>query len=478
MKTKTSKKTLRLGTYSFALCIAVLAVVIILNLLIGALPTTLTKFDVSGDGLYDLSAETEKICAELDRDITMYLVSTRGKEDQRIQTLLEKYVALSARLQLRTVDPSDDPTFLKQFDETVSESSSVLLVSGDRHRLVNYSDIYTYSDEDLYNYQYYGTQPTEVQFFGESAITGAIDYLTNDDLPVVYYLTGHGEGIDMQSALQSRMTKENLALHELNLLQKDGVPEDAACVLIGVPTLDFAEDEITMLQEYIAQGGSVFLISYLTYHTAQKLPNLYAFTEGMGLHAEDGLLCEADNNRFYMTNYYLLPELNASSTAASALASSSINVLLQEAQGLRETESHPGYTVASILQTSDKAYIRSLGSGEEKISIVQQEGDLSGKFMVAAESNAEEGNGHLFWYTTPTILSTSASGNLELFLSNIVAVCGKTASVTAGEARSIATEYLTVNNAQATLWGAIVVVAVPLVALIAGLAVYINRRRK
>ena len=71
MKTKTSKKTLRLGTYSFALCIAVLAVVIILNLLIGALPTTLTKFDVSGDGLYDLSAETEKICAELDRDITM-----------------------------------------------------------------------------------------------------------------------------------------------------------------------------------------------------------------------------------------------------------------------------------------------------------------------------------------------------------------------------------------------------------------------
>ena len=262
MKTKTSKKTLRLGTYSFALCIAVLAVVIILNLLIGALPTTLTKFDVSGDGLYDLSAETEKICAELDRDITMYLVSTRGKEDQRIQTLLEKYAALSARLQLRTVDPSDDPTFLKQFDETVSESSSVLLVSGDRHRLVNYSDIYTYSDEDLYNYQYYGTQPTEVQFYGESAITGAIDYLTNDDLPVVYYLTGHGEGIDMQSALQSRMTKENLALHELNLLQKDGVPEDAACVLIGVPTLDFAEDEITMLQEYIAQGGSVFLISF------------------------------------------------------------------------------------------------------------------------------------------------------------------------------------------------------------------------
>ena len=37
--------------------------------------------------------------------------------------------------------------------------------------------------------------------------------------------------------------------------------------------------------------------------------------------------------------------------------------------------------------------------------------------------------GKLFWYTAPSILSTNVSGNMELFLSNVIAVCGKTTPV-------------------------------------------------
>ena len=50
---------------------------------------------------------------------------------------------------------------------------------------------------------------------------------------------------------------------------------------------------------------------------------------------------------------------------AQALSAKSIDVLLQGAQGLSETESHEGYTVTAILSSSDKAYLKSMqGSGE------------------------------------------------------------------------------------------------------------------
>ena len=150
--------------------------------------------------------------------------------------------------------------------------------------------------------------------------------------PVVYYLSGHNEA-DIASALSTRLTKENLTLTELNLLSRGQVPQDAACVLIGVPEYDFSADEITMLKDYMESGGSVFLLSYFTYFTEEKMPNLYDFTQELGLRAEEGLLCEEDGDHFYLTNYYLLPDLNTESFAASALSAKSIDVLLQGGAG-------------------------------------------------------------------------------------------------------------------------------------------------
>ena len=297
--------------------------------------------------------------------------------------------------------------------------------------------------------------------------------------PVVYYLSGHNEA-DIASALSTRLTKENLTLTELNLLSRGRVPQDAACVLIGVPEYDFSADEITMLKDYMESGGSVFLLSYFTYFTEEKMPNLYDFTQELGLRAKEGLLCEEDGDHFYLTNYYLLPDLNTESFAASALSAKNIDVLLQGAQGLSETESHEGYTVTAILSSSDKAYLKSMQGSGENTPIAKEDGDRTGKFMAAAEVTASEenGGGKLFWYTSPSILSTNVSGNMELFVSNVIAVCGKTTSVTAGEARTIATNYLTVSNTQSTLWGVIVVIVIPLAALAGGIAVFVKRRKK
>ena len=81
---------------------------------------------------------------------------------------------------------------------------------------VSYNDIYEY---DLTNY--YTTGEYDVNFAGESALTSAIDYVTSEDLPKVYALTGHGEG-ELSAAFQNAVEKENIDLAELCSAHRGG----------------------------------------------------------------------------------------------------------------------------------------------------------------------------------------------------------------------------------------------------------------
>ena len=65
MSKHTNHKTLKLGAYYAVLSVVVIAVVIAVNLLIGELPSTLTKFDTSGNQIYTLSEQSESIARNL-----------------------------------------------------------------------------------------------------------------------------------------------------------------------------------------------------------------------------------------------------------------------------------------------------------------------------------------------------------------------------------------------------------------------------
>lgn len=64
------RKRTRLGGYSFLVCIIAAAIVIIINMIVGSFPSTVTKLDISDEGLYTISEETEKIVSAVNEDIT------------------------------------------------------------------------------------------------------------------------------------------------------------------------------------------------------------------------------------------------------------------------------------------------------------------------------------------------------------------------------------------------------------------------
>ena len=200
MSKHTNHKTLKLGAYYAVLSVVVIAVVIAVNLLIGELPSTLTKFDTSGNQIYTLSEQSESIARNL-KDVN-------------------RYTALNSLIKFKQVDPLLNPQFVKNYTDNEVNSNSLIVESAKRSYVVDSSEIFTteYDQEELYMYYYYnGPYPTAIEYFnGESLLTTALDYVTSDVLPKLYIVGGHGESALSEQVLEY-IKKENLQTADLNL---------------------------------------------------------------------------------------------------------------------------------------------------------------------------------------------------------------------------------------------------------------------
>lgn len=79
-----SKRTLRSGSYATVLAVVVLAFVILVNLVVQALPSKWTEFDISTSSLFTLSDTSKNLLHELNSDVTAYYLAESGQEDTNI----------------------------------------------------------------------------------------------------------------------------------------------------------------------------------------------------------------------------------------------------------------------------------------------------------------------------------------------------------------------------------------------------------
>ena len=174
------------GSYSIIITAVVLAILIAVNVLVSALPTTLTKYDISSTKLYSITSNTKVVVNVLEEDVTIYWIVQSGEEDAVIENLLNKYDSLSDHISVVKKNPDVYPTFAEQYTDETVQNNSLVVECGDRSRFIGYDDIYV-QEADMYSYSY------NTSFDGEGAITSAIDYVVTEDLPQLYVLEGHGE---------------------------------------------------------------------------------------------------------------------------------------------------------------------------------------------------------------------------------------------------------------------------------------------
>lgn len=229
----------------------VLAVVVLVNLMMGQLPSNWKEFDLTDNSLYEITDTSKDFLSGLEQDVQIVVLAEDGTTDARIEKFLDRYVALSSHLSLSYVDPVAHPQQASQYDAD-SDSVVVLCEETGKSRDIPFSDIITSTYTSYFSM-------TENTFDAEGQLTSAVDYVTSDANHTVYTVTGHGEE-DLSDPIVSAIEKANLNLESVSPALEGGVPEDCDVLVVNAPSTDLSESERTLLEEYLTGGGHMVFL--------------------------------------------------------------------------------------------------------------------------------------------------------------------------------------------------------------------------
>ena len=469
-----NKKYLRNGSYSTLLIVIFVAIVVVINMIVGKLPSKYTQIDISDQQLYSIGDETKKVLNNLDKDVTIYQIAQSGSEDETISNLLQKYADESKHVKVELKDPVVSPKFVSEYTSDQVSSNSLIVACGDRNKVVNYNDMY----ESTMDYNTYSYQTTG--FDGEGQITSAIAYVTTENLPVLYTLEGHGEK-ELDSTIKEDIEKANMEIKTLNLISEGSVPDDAACLLIDSPSSDISEDEKTALLDYLENGGKAMVFSD---YIESTLTNFAAVLENYGVKAADGIVFEGDNQHYGMQMpYYLLPTVN-STDASSETASSGYYIIMPYAQGIQKLDDvRDTVTVEDILTTSDSAYSKTNLQSE---TLEKEDGDVEGPFALGVSIKEDVGDGkktQIIYYSSSYIMDSQmnqlvSGGNEKLVTESLNSMVSTEETTTVSiPSKSLEVSYLTIPDYDASFWKICTIGLIPGIFLVAGFVIWFKRRK-
>lgn len=475
-KRRKNKKVLRHGSYSMAVTGIVIASVVVLNLVVQELPSKFREIDLSSQKLYTIGEQTGKILKKLDKEVQMYWVVQDGKESSDIEKLLERYEEGSKHIQIEKKDPAVNPAFVSQYTSDNISNNSVIVVCGDKSKVVDYSDMY----ETTIDYNTYSQQVTG--FDGEGQLTSAINYVISENMPVLYTLEGHDEAA-MSETMKETIQKANIDIQSLNLLTEESVPEDTECLFIFAPAKDLNKEEADKVISYLENGGKAFIVSN---YTNEDMSNFNRIVENYGVQPEDGIVFEGDSNHFVSQNpYYLLPNIENNEITAE-LSAQSRYVLVAMAQGIRQIENvRDTLQISSILRTSDSAYSKT--DLENMESVEQEEGDIQGPFdlgVMITEEVGEDKETQIVYFAAQSIFDDSANAmvsgtNYELLAASLGWMCNTDEINTVSIAsKSYDTTSLVIPASDANFWSIFVTAILPLSVLALGFGIWMKRRKQ
>ena len=469
-----SKKHIKNGSYSMAMAAIFIVIIVVINMIVGAIPSKYSQIDVSSSKLYTIGDETKKVLKALDKDVTIYQITQSGSEDDTISNLLKRYEDESKHIKVEVKDPVVNPKFASEYTTDDLAANSLIVVCGDRNKVISYNDMYSTSVD------YNTWQQTTTGFDGEGQITSAIGYVTSEELPIMYTLSGHGEK-DLDSSFKEDIQKANIDIKELNLLTEGKVPDDADCLMIVSPTSDISEDEKTEILDYLEAGGKAMIFSD---YTQDDLPNFDAVLANYGVKRAEGIVFEGDSQHYGMQMpYYLVPTVN-STDASSETASAGSYVLAPYAQGIQKTDDvRDTVTIDSILTTSDQAYSK---TNMQSSQIEKEDGDVDGPFdlgITITEKLDDDKETQIVYYSTANLMESQVNqmvsgGNEKLLLESLswMTSTDESSSVSISS-KSLQSASLTVTDYDAAFWKICTIGLIPGVFLVAGFLIWLRRRK-
>ncbi|HTP86189.1 MAG TPA: GldG family protein [Bryobacteraceae bacterium] len=195
------------------------------------------SYDATANKRFTLSDQTAKVVRELKNDvrITYWDKSTNFQQGQ---DLLDRYSNLSRKVHVEFVDPFKQPQAARAAG--IKNIGTATIDIGAKHE--------------------------EAKTFDEEGITGAVVRALKGGQRMVCFIQGNGEhqldDTDRTgfSQLKTLLEGDNYASKAISLLTKAEVPSDCTAVVVGGPATDLAQPEVDALKKLVEDGGRVLFL--------------------------------------------------------------------------------------------------------------------------------------------------------------------------------------------------------------------------
>jgi gliding motility-associatede transport system auxiliary component len=230
----------RYGSNTLIISVAFVGILVVVNYL--AYKNT-KRWDLTADKSNTLAKETIDVLKSLPDTVEARAFfttdTTVASSKSEAQTLMDKYVyAGNGKFKYEFINPNTNPIAAQ--DAGISKDGTIVI--------------------------YMGSSKQSVASITETDLTGAMVRLMNPGSHAIYFLTGHGEypisGSSDQSytMLSTALGAKNYTVSTLNLLATGKIPQDASVIVVDGPKKPLSDSEVSLLDEYLKNGGSVIVL--------------------------------------------------------------------------------------------------------------------------------------------------------------------------------------------------------------------------
>ena len=451
---------------------------------IGVSALNLSDIDLTEEKLFTLTDKSKDAIAAIpdDEEINIYLFDYL--EDDRLVDLAKQYAKVKNNIKVEVTTATERADLAEEY-EIQTESYSILIISGNKHKVINQAELSTFD---------YSTG-NQIDVTEQRLTNSIISVSSIGKIEPIYVLTGHKEYsvASNMSIFKQYLELENYELKDLDLLKSDSVPEDCETLIIASPRADFTDYETDIIKKYINNGGNIVWFND-AFAKDDKTPNIQSILDLYGVVLDrNGLIIEQDANKMIMQQPNIIIPTIQYSGVTSSLYGNGL-VLFFSSGRLRFAEDSKleklKVTKTDLLSTSDTSFFRTKLDLESLTATKDDDvgssvvGAVMDKTVKDATDNEEAVVSSLVIYANNIFILDESIGNIPAiyFYNNLdlaLGTIGHTAEAPEGLVirKSVESTYYTATQAQDTIIK-IIIFVVPVLIVILGIVVWQIRRRK
>ncbi len=466
---KIDKRSLKYGSNSIILIVAVVTIAVVVNLLVGMGDI---KWDLTADKLYSLSDESKTILKDIKKDVTIYGLFDDGEISsgdayKDLINFLDQYKKYGIKVDY--IDPDKDPGTIASFDKDKTKGitkGDFVVKSGNKVKRLAAAELYGQTSE-------YGRM-----YKAEPLITGAIKFVTSEVTPVAYFVTGHDEFsvTDQLKQITAALGNNNMEVKTLSLVTEKDVPADCQLLVFASPKRDLTEAEMIKVDSYLktGKGRAVFLFDPV--ESGDKFPNFEEVLQYYNVGVNYDKVKELDENLHLPQDEYSLVAKLESNDVNSSVSDAVKYVFMPDSRSLSVLKNEKEWIkIYPLIKTSDKA---------QSTGIIDQGTTKSGPFDLAIASEITGGSKILVFgngvFLTDNALSSQYSSyfteGANYFLSTIVNWMQDKTDQTTISPKLVSPKALTATQGQAKGISIVLIGVLPLLIMGCGFVVWSRRR--